>query len=106
MVQMVPSQLPQSVRDQADEYRKALAAAEQDAPAGADRCDAFERQLRDDGRKLTRASRASARRLKKAARRPPRSRPARARRRGRSLIALYRRIGEVIHSGRRRSTSA
>ena len=52
VVQMVPSLLPKSVREQADEYRKALAAAEQERLVASDRKRAFERQLRDDGRKI------------------------------------------------------
>ena len=63
VVQMVPSLLPKSVRDQADEYRKALAAAEQERLVAADRKRAFERQLRDDGRKSNRAERTELRRL-------------------------------------------
>ena len=51
-----PRRCPSSVREDADDYRKALAAAEHDA-ADARRTayDAFERQLRDDGRKSTKA---------------------------------------------------
>jgi penicillin-binding protein 2 len=97
VVQMVPSLLPKSVRDQADEYRKALAAAEKERLVASDRKRAFERQLRDDGRKSNRAERTELRRLKKAAGKaravdvPPA--PA-----GETeLLELYRRVGEVIH---------
>ena len=49
VVQMVPSQLPDSVREDADTYRKNLAAAENDRLKAQDSYDAFRRQLKDDG---------------------------------------------------------
>ncbi|HET6550426.1 MAG TPA: hypothetical protein VFG79_18320, partial [Solirubrobacter sp.] len=97
VVQLVPSLLPEAVRDQADEYRKALSAAERDRLEAAAHRAAFQRQLRDDGRKPTKAEKAERRRLKKAASHarpvavpaPPASEPA--------LIKLYRRMGKVLH---------
>jgi penicillin-binding protein 2 len=97
VVQMVPSQLPEAVRDQADEYRKRLAAAEGARLLAGDRLRAFERQLRDDGRRSTRAEKAVRSDLRREASRarpvaipaPPASEPA--------LLNLYRRMGEVIH---------
>ena len=53
VVQIKPSSLPEAVLDQADEYRKALAAAENERLKAADRYEAYSRQLRDDGRKNT-----------------------------------------------------
>jgi penicillin-binding protein 2 len=97
VVQMVPSLLPQAVRDQADEYRKALAAAERERLVASEHRTAFERQLRDDGRKSTKAERAERRRLRQAASSarpvaipdPPASAP--------GLVKLYRRVGNVLH---------
>ncbi|HEX6024201.1 MAG TPA: penicillin-binding transpeptidase domain-containing protein [Solirubrobacter sp.] len=96
VVQLVPSQLPEAVREQADEYRQALAAAERDRLRARDRYQAFARQLRDDGRRSTKAERAELRRLRGLARRArtveipeaPASEP--------ELLELYRRIGEVL----------
>ena len=53
VVQMVPADLPVSVRNEADLYRQALAAAANAQAAAQDRHDAYERQLRDDGRSRT-----------------------------------------------------
>jgi penicillin-binding protein 2 len=64
VVQIVPSALPEAVREQADEYRKALAAAERDRLNARDRYVAFARQLRDDARKSTKAERDELRRLR------------------------------------------
>ena len=51
-----PSTLPESVRDDADDYRKALAAAENERLHGAGPATTRSaRQLRDDGRKITKA---------------------------------------------------
>ena len=97
VVQLVPSRLPQSVRDQADEYRQALAAAEGARLLAADRLRAFERQLRDDGRASTREEKSERRRLRREAARarpvtipPPPPEEA-------ELLRLYRRMGEVIN---------
>ena len=60
VVQIEPSSLPETVLDQADQYRKELAAAENERLKAADRYDAYARQLRDDGRKNTKANAASA----------------------------------------------
>ena len=99
VVQIVPSQLPESVRDQADEYRKALAAAEQERLRGAPTARrAFERQLRDDGRKSTKDERSELRRLREGRRHGAHGRRSRPRPRpSRSCCELYRRVGEVIH---------
>ena len=97
VVQLVPSQLPEAVRDQADEYRKELAAAENERLARRRPHDAFERQLRDDGRKNTKAreeaSAASCKKEADAARpvavpEPPGDET--------DAAELYRRMGEVI----------
>src|SRR4051794_27766651 len=65
VVQLVPSTLPQVVRDDADSYRQALAAAEQDRLRAQASYDALARQLRDDGRKSTKEEVLERRRLKK-----------------------------------------
>jgi penicillin-binding protein 2 len=96
VVQMVPSALPVSVREQADEYRKALSAAERERLLAEDHRDAFERQLRDDGRRSTKAETRDLRRLRAGARKAhseavppvPASEPA--------LARLYRRVSGVI----------
>ena len=79
-------------------YRKALAAAENERLAAADRYEAYSRQLRDDGRKIDQAREAPAQRSCKQGVRaaPARSR---SRRRPQSEVALnrlYRRMGEVL----------
>ena len=96
VVQIVPSSLPKAVRDQADAYRKALAAAESARLVAESRRDAFERQLRDDGRKSTKAENRERDKLKREASRarkvaippPPAGEVA--------LNRLYRRMGEVL----------
>jgi penicillin-binding protein 2 len=55
VVQLLPNDLPDSVRTQADQYRQALAKAEGERQRAANQAEAFSRQLRDDGRKTTRA---------------------------------------------------
>ncbi|HEY6889578.1 MAG TPA: penicillin-binding transpeptidase domain-containing protein [Solirubrobacter sp.] len=96
VVQMVPSQLPDSVREDADTYRKNLSAAENDRLKAQDTYDQFVRQLKDDGRKNTKAETKERALLKKQAAkaRPvavPVVRPAET-----DLIALYKRMGKVL----------
>src|SRR3954470_14726759 len=96
VVQLVPSLLPQKVLDDADAYRKALSDAETQRLRYEAQRDAFQRQLRDDGRKSTHDELRQRDRLKDlaATARPvgippvPGSEPA--------LLELYRRISEVI----------
>lgn len=96
VVQLVPSSLPEQVLKQADDYRKALAAAETERLKYERERDAFRRQLRDDGRKSTKAEREESQRLGKAASTArkvklppiPPDEP--------ELAELYRRVGEVI----------
>jgi len=67
VVQIVPSSLPPAVRTQGNDYHVALSAAErarQDAEA---RSKALQRQLRDDGRKSTKAESTEAAKLRAAA---------------------------------------
>jgi penicillin-binding protein 2 len=97
VVQLVPSQLPEAVRDQADEYRKALAAAEQDRLLARDRYVAFARQLRDDGRKSRKAERDELRRLRGLSRKARTVEVPPAPQTETALLELYRRVGEVIH---------
>src|SRR5918995_2673070 len=96
VVQLVPSKLPEQVRKDADDYRKQLAAAEIERLANERQYDAFVRQLKDDGRKTTKAEDRERTRLKKlgaTARKVaipeiPGDEP--------ELAELYRRIGETI----------
>jgi penicillin-binding protein 2 len=96
VVQIVPSSLPPAVRTQGNDYHVALSAAErarQDAEA---RSNALQRQLRDDGRKSTKAESTQAAKLRAAAGTAkavpipplPATEPA--------LATLYRRIGHVL----------
>src|SRR4051812_19620826 len=57
VVQLVPSTLPQEVRDQAEEYRKQVGAAELERQRYEASYAAFKRQLDDDGRKNTKDER-------------------------------------------------
>src|SRR3954467_11211709 len=65
VVQLVPSTLPQKVRDDAESYRKQLAASELERQKAEASAVAFRRQMRDDGRKDTRDEKREYRRLKK-----------------------------------------
>jgi len=96
VVQLVPSSLPKDVLEQADNYRKALSAAEIERLANERKYDAFVRQLRDDGRKSTKAEDKERKALKKAAGTarkvalptiPPNET---------DLAELYRRVGAAI----------
>jgi penicillin-binding protein 2 len=96
VVQMVPSQLPDSVKADADTYRKNLSAAENDRLKAQDSLDAFVRQLKDDGHKQTKAEGKERTALEKQAgkARPvavPKVRPTET-----DLIALYKRMGKVL----------
>ena len=96
VVQLVPSLLPKQVLKDADEYRKQLAAAENQRLEYQNQYDALTRQLRDDERKSTKAEEKERSRLKKlgatarkvAIPEVPAGEP--------ELIELYRRIGETI----------
>src|SRR4051812_12128730 len=65
VVQLVPSTLPQVVRDDAESYRKALSDAETERLKAQASADALARQLRDDGRKSTKDELRELRRLRK-----------------------------------------
>jgi penicillin-binding protein 2 len=96
VVQMLPSQLPKSVRVDADDYRKRLAAAENERLLQQAKYDAFRRQLRDDGHKETKREKKERSALKKAAATaPPVALPA-VRPQETNLIALYKRMGRVL----------
>ena len=96
VVQLVPSQLPEAVHKQADEYRAQLAAAEKDRLEARDRYVAFARQLRDDGRKSTKAERDELRRLRGLSRKARRVEIPDIPEGETELRELYRRIGEVL----------
>jgi penicillin-binding protein 2 len=96
VVQMIPSQLPKSVRDDADAYRKQLAAAENQRLLAQSKYDAFRRQLRDDGHKVTKHEKKERSALRKAAATaPPVAVPA-VRPDETELIAIYKRMGRVL----------
>jgi penicillin-binding protein 2 len=67
VVQIVPAALPAAERRLGEAYHDALSRAERARLEAHTRSKAFERQLRDDGRRATRAERAQARRLRTAA---------------------------------------
>src|SRR3954471_17161277 len=96
VVQMVPSQLPESVREDADTYRKNLAAAENDRLKAEDSYDAFRRQLKDDGRKDTKAERRELKDLRKQSRTARPVQVPTVRLDETDLIALYKRMGKVL----------
>ncbi|MBE2316239.1 penicillin-binding protein 2 [Solirubrobacter sp. CPCC 204708] len=96
VVQLVPSSLPERVLEDADNYRKALGEAESQRLAYERQYEALSRQLKDDGRKSTKAEERERRRLRKlgsTARKVPippipTDEP--------GLTTLYRRISETI----------
>ncbi|MDA0181228.1 penicillin-binding protein 2 [Solirubrobacter phytolaccae] len=96
VVQLVPSSLPEQVLKQASQYQKDLSASETERLGYERRYDAFVRQLRDDGRKTTKAEDKERKQLKKAAAVArkvalptiPADEP--------ELAELYRRVGEAI----------
>src|SRR5690349_19701698 len=94
VVQLVPSTLPKEVRDQAEEYRKAVSASEVERQRYEASATAFRRQLDDDGRKSTKAEIKEWRSLRDrgntARRVPVPAAPAIP-----ELQDLYRRISEV-----------
>ena len=61
VVQVVPSQLPEAVLELADEYRQARAKVEGVRLQAASRLRSLERELNEDGRRVTRAAGAAAR---------------------------------------------
>ena len=95
---MVPTKLPESVRDDADDYRKQLAAAENDRLLAAEPQDRVSTaSCATTATRSPSARRRSAGQLKKAAddgARRSRSRSCRPEET--ELIALYQRIGEVL----------
>jgi penicillin-binding protein 2 len=97
VVQIVPASLPESVAKQADDFRKARAAAETTRLAAAGRLQALERDMREAGRRhVTAAQRRDRKRLTRAAKvAPPVAVPAPPADAG-QLRSLYRRLGQVI----------
>src|SRR6478609_9596287 len=95
VIQLVPSTLPKQVRDEAESYRKELSAAELARQRAQDSYDAFRRQLRDDGRKTTKAE-VKQRTLLKAQSATARNVAVPAIPAIPELNDLYRRISEVI----------
>jgi penicillin-binding protein 2 len=96
VVQMLPNRLPESVRRQADDYRKRLAAAEGDRRHAQDQAYAYARLLKDDGRKSTKAQVRQLRELR-AAGRAARKVPLPPLPTGeQTLMKVYRRIHNVL----------
>jgi penicillin-binding protein 2 len=96
VVQVIPTALPKAVQQQADDYRKQLSAAERARLTAVDRRNAFERQLRDDGRKNTKAERRDLKSLRRQARAArPVAVPALPATEGK-LAKVYRRLSRVI----------
>ena len=107
VVQLVPSALPQSVRDEAEQYRIRVAAAENARSQKQAEADAYERQLHDDGKKDTKAERQQLRVLKAAGKTAQTVDVPAAPVTETNLLKLYKRIGDVLEDRRpRRSTSA
>jgi penicillin-binding protein 2 len=96
VVQILPNSLPAAELAAAESYRKAMSAAESARLAQADRLKEYDRQLREDGRRSTRAERRKRARLERAA---ERARPVALPpipRRAPGLRRLYRRLGAVL----------
>jgi len=93
---MVPSELPESVREDADTYRKNLAAAENDRLKSQDSYDAFRRQLQDDGRRSTKAENRELATLRDQAKVARPVQVPTVRLNETALIALYKRMGKVL----------
>src|SRR4051794_1649771 len=96
VVQMVPSQLPDSVREDADLYRRNLAAAENDRLKAQDSYEAFRRQLKDDGKKDSKAEKRELSALRKQAKTARPVQVPTVRLDETALIALYKRMGRVL----------
>ncbi len=96
VVQMVPSQLPESVREDADTYRENLSAAENDRLKAQDSYDAFRRQLKDDGRKDSKAEKRELTALRRQSRKARPVQVPTVRLNETGLIALYKRMGRVL----------
>jgi penicillin-binding protein 2 len=102
VVQMVPESLPESVIEQADEFRKQRSEAEQERLAAASQLHALERDIRESRRGPTRGQRRERRRLARAAREArPVAIPA-VPTDELELRRLYRHLGRVINVRPRR----
>ena len=88
VVQIVPSSLPESVLEQADEFRKQRSVAETERLAAAAQLRALERDIRERRRGASRQQRRERRRLARAARRATRSGPGAAGRRDRAAAPV------------------
>ena len=99
VVQMLPNRLPESVRKQADDYRIAVGKAQVALQRAIDTRDAYDRQLKDDGKKSTKTQLKTLDRLKAAARKarpvPVPALPASEQ----QLALVYRRIADVLQDG-------
>jgi penicillin-binding protein 2 len=96
VVQILPNSVPNAEREVADEYRKALAAAEGRRRAAAQDLRELERRLRADGRKSTRAEKRLRRQLDRRASRADKVPIGQIPAGETELRSLYRRLGRVI----------
>jgi penicillin-binding protein 2 len=98
VVQLLPNDLPDSVREQADDYRKQLAKAAGDAQQAEDRYKALRAQLDDEPGKDTKADKKDLEELKRQEK--PRSVPIPPLPESEvALGKLYRRIARVLDDG-------
>lgn len=96
VVQIEPDKLPEAELQLADRYRAALSKAELERRGKADDLRDFERQLREDDRRSTRAERRQRRQLTRASRRArPVSVPP-VPRRETKMVRMFRRLGKVV----------
>jgi penicillin-binding protein 2 len=96
VVQMLPNRLPDSVKLEADQYRKELAQAQGAMLQARSQADAYSRQLKDDGVKSSRAQTATLARLRKQGKTARKvAIPALPAAEG-QLGKLYRRISRVL----------
>jgi penicillin-binding protein 2 len=98
VVQLLPNDLPDSVKQQADDYRKALAKAQGDADQATARYKAYRAQLDDEPGKDTKAQKDALKELK--ALETPRSVPIPQLPESEEVLGkLYRRIARVLDDG-------
>jgi penicillin-binding protein 2 len=95
VVQLLPNDLPDSVREQADDYRKALAKAAGEAQQAEDRYKAYRAQLDDEPGKSTKAEKQALHKLKEL--QTPRTVPIPELPASEAALAkVYRRISRVL----------
>ena len=96
VVQVVPSQLPESVLALADAYRQARSKVEGERLQAASRLRGLDRELGEDGRRTTKAQRRERRRLARQARRAAPVKVPALPAEAHDVRSLYRRLARVI----------